>query len=448
MLKKHLPSRILFPFFSLLFLLSVNADAQVVYTIAGNGIAGNAGDSIVATRAEMSTPTGICFDMQGNLIVVETRNSRVRKIDLSNGQITTIAGTGVDGYAGDGGPAILAQFNDPFKVAIDSQDNIYILDHQNYCVRKIDPITSIITTVAGTGLGGFSGDGGPATLARLFVPMDIALDKLGNLYIADFINFRVRKVDRSTGIISTVAGSGIDGFNGDGIPALSANISPISIAIDSSGDMYISDFHSNRIRKIDAVSGIISTIAGNGVQGDSGDGGMASDALMKSVTSLRLDKQHNLYFCDQVNNSIRKIDFSTNIITKVAGLGILGYNGDGNAPEQTMFDHPQNCVVSDSNEIFIADTDNHRVRKIDFSCYDIECANVYTFTGDGEWSNVNNWYNNQLPPSPLPKNSKIIIDPVPNGQCILNIEQALIYGSHFIVRQNKHIVINGSLSLQ
>lgn len=437
----------LFVFFLTLSLFT-NSNAQIVYTFAGTGVGGFNGDSISATRAQLNGPQGLCFDKFGNLIVAENDNSLIRKINLSNGLITILAGTGVSGYFGDGGQANLAQFNHPIKVAIDSQNNIFILDYANSVVRKIDANSGIITTVAGTGPGwyGFSGDGDQATNAHFSVPLDIALDKLGNLYIADFLNNRVRKVNRITGIISTVAGNGSSVFNGDNINATSAAMQPISIAVDSSDNIYISDFPNHRIRKVNPQTGIITTVAGTGIQGGSGDGGIATNAQLNSVISLKLDKQQNLYVIDQIGNAVRKIDFfNSNIITTVAGFGSQGYNGDGNAADKTMFLYPQDCAVSDIDDIYIADKSNNRIRKIDFSCYQINCQNVYTFNGNGSWSLPENWYNNQIPPTPLPKDSKIIIDPLANGQCLLDIKQILNYGSYFIIKSNKKFLINRSL---
>lgn len=440
---------LLFVFF-LTLMIFTNSNGQIVYTFAGNGVGGFNGDSIPATRAQLNGPQGLCFDKLGNLIVAENENSLIRKIDLSNGLITIIAGTGTEGYFGDEGPAKLAQFNHPIKVAIDSQNNIFILDQANSVVRKIDAVSGIITTVAGKGPvgGGFSGDGGKATNAQFFVPLDIALDKLGNLYIADFLNNRIRKVDRITGIISTVAGNGSSAFNGDNITATSAAMQPISVAIDSNDNIYISDFSNHRIRKVNSQSGIVTTIAGTGFQGNNGDGGIARNAQLNSVISLKFDKQQNLYITDQIGNAVRKIDFNSNIITTVAGFGVQGYNGDGNAADKTMFLYPQNCAINGINDIYIADRSNNRIRRLDFSCFQISCENVYTFNGNGSWNLSENWHNNQIPPTPLPKDSKIIIDPLADGQCLLDIEQVLNYGSYFIIKSDKKLKISGSLTIQ
>jgi hypothetical protein len=427
----------------------IRSHAQVVYTFAGNGIPGFNGDSISARSAQLNGVQGLCFDKSGNLIIAENEGARVRKINLANGLITTIAGTGVEGYSGDSGPAGIAQLNHPIKIAIDTGNDIFILDYANNVIRKIEAKTGTITTFAGsTQSGGFSGDGGLATNAKFYVPLDIALDKAGNLYIADFLNYRVRKINRSTGIISTIAGNGSGQYNGDNISATLAGMQPISVAVDSNNILYISDFNNYRIRKVNQQTGLITTIAGTGVQGENGDNGNANAAQLNSVVSLKLDKLQNIYLTDQQSNVIRKIDANSNIITRVAGSGEQGYNGDGFQANEAMFYSPQNCAISDSNDVYIADRGNNRVRIVDYSCYQITCQNVYTFIGNGSWSLSENWYNHLIPPSPLPKGSKIIIDPLENGECLLDNEQILNYGSHFVMKANKKCTITGNLIIK
>ncbi len=233
-----------------------------------------------------------------------------------SGNITTVAGTGVIGFFGDHRPALSAQLNGPSGVAVDLLGNIYISDTYNNRVRKVDP-SGIIITVAGTGVKGFGGDGGPATSALLAAPSGVALDAEGNLYIADRDNHCIRKVT-TTGIIVSVAGTGNPGYGGDGQDALSAELnSPFGIAVDTAGNIYVADTGNNRIRKI-TPAGIITTVAGNGTQGFSGDGGDALLAQLNAPFGVAVDRAGNIYIADSYNNRIRRVTPS-GIITTVAG---------------------------------------------------------------------------------------------------------------------------------
>ena len=223
-----------------------------ITTYAGNGIAGYAGDGGPATSAQLKPPEDVDVDSSGNIYIADTQNQRIRKVDAATGIIQTVAGTGSAGYNGDGGPATSAQLKAPSGVAIDSSGNIYIADTQNFRIRKVDAATGIIQTVAGTGVAGYSGDGGPATSAQIKNPAVVAVDASGNIYIADTLNHRIRKVDAATGIIQTVAGTGVAGYSGDGGPATSAQIkNPAVVAVDASGNIYIGDTDNHRIRKVD-----------------------------------------------------------------------------------------------------------------------------------------------------------------------------------------------------
>jgi sugar lactone lactonase YvrE len=283
--------------------------AGIISTVAGNNIGGYSGDGGAATAAKLNSPRAIAFDAAGNLYIADYNNNVIRKVTTATGIITTVAGT-TSGYSGDGGLATSAKLNHPYGLVFDVAGNMYISDAGNNVIRKVTTATGIITTVAGNFPGGgYSGDGGTATSAQLNSPRGIAFDAAGNLYIADALNNVIREVTTATGIITTVAGSTL-GYSGDGGPATSAKLHlPVGIAFDASGNMFIADFHNNVIRKVTTATGIISTIAGDNALGPgySGDGGPPTSAQLNNPFGLAFDASGNLYFSDEGNNVIRKI---------------------------------------------------------------------------------------------------------------------------------------------
>src|SRR6266850_2093795 len=255
--------------------LAVPALSQTINTVAGGG----AGDGGAATSASLNRPYGVALDASGNLYVADYLNNRIRKVTAATGILTTVAGNGSPTFAGDGGAATGASLSGPAGVALDASGNLYIADYFNARIRKVAAATGIITTVAGNGTATFAGDGGAATSASLSYPYGVALDASGNLYIPDSGNQRIRKITATTGIITTVAGNGINTFAGDGGAATSASLSsPTGVALDASGNLYIADYGNQRIRKVAAASGVITTVAGNGSATFAGDGEAATSA--------------------------------------------------------------------------------------------------------------------------------------------------------------------------
>ncbi len=338
-----------------------SVEPPAIETVAGNGTPGFSGDGGAATATQLNGPTGVALDGAGNLYIADASNRRIRKVDAA-GVITTVAGNGRQGYGGDGGPAVAAQLSFPIGVALDGAGNLYIADSVSNSIRKVDA-AGVITTVAGDGTRGYGGDGGAAVAARLYGPTGVAPDGAGNLYIADGGNSRIRKVD-AAGVITTVAGDGVLGNSGDGGPASAARlISPRGVALDGAGNLYIADSVGNRIRKVDAA-GVITTVAGDGTEGFSGDGGPATAAQLRDPTGVAVDGAGNLYIADWYDNRIRKVDYSTGVITTVAGTGMNGYSGDGGLPTEAQLQRPQHVALDGAGNLYIADRFNNRIRRV------------------------------------------------------------------------------------
>ena len=390
--------------------------AGVISTVAGNGAYSYSGDGGPATSASLHGPHGVAVDAASNLYIADRDNERVRRVS-AGGTITTVAGNGAYEFSGDGGPATSASLQGPRGVAGDAAGNLYIADTGNYRIRKVSP-SGIITTVAGNGAGGFSGDGGPATSGSLSYPHHLAVDAVGNLYIADIYNNRIRKVSPS-GIITTVAGGGpslgdggpatsaslnqpggvavdaaanlnnaetgnsrnrkvspsgiittaagdgdgVNRYSGDGGPATSASLyMPYGVAVDAAGNLYVADTANHRIRKV-SPAGIITTVAGNGQAGYSGDGGPATVASLNNPVGVAVDAAGNLCIADSGNQRIRRVS-PAGIITTVAGNGVEFYAGDGGPATSASLRDPWAVAVDAAGNLYIADTDNERIRKV------------------------------------------------------------------------------------
>jgi sugar lactone lactonase YvrE len=319
--------------------------------------------TVSALSIPLILPSAIVFDAAGNLYFAETGHHFIRKLDTL-GNITTIAGTGTQGFSGDEGPATSAALDSPQGLALDTANNLYIADTHSHRIRELNLTTGNIITVAGNAPG-FSGDTGPATSAQLNLPTALALDATGNLYIADTGNHRIRKLSLTTGIITTIAGTGTQGFSGDDGPATSAAIdSPTGLAIDTAGNLYLADTHNNRIREIAASTGTITTIAGNGSPGFSGDAAAATSAALALPHGLSFDAAGNLYLADTANHRIRRIDALTGIIATVAGDGTQAFSGDGGPATSASLDSPGATSLSPANLLTLSDTNNERIRQL------------------------------------------------------------------------------------
>jgi len=338
--------------------------SAVITTIAGNGVNGFTGVGGPAIAAEFSYADGMAINSKGDIYFTDTGNNLVWKIAAGTGVISVAAGNGTRGYSGDGGPATDAELDYPEAVALDASGNLYITDTDNYAIRMVSASTGIITTIAGNGTYGYTGDNGPATAAQLGGPQGLALDTSGNLYISDGNNEVIRKVNLNTGIITTFAGSGSYTFGGDGGQALAAGIPyPSVLAVDGTGNLYIAE-GSYRVRKVTVSTGIITTVAGNGSYGYSGDGGQATNAEI-GAQGLAFDSAGNLYISGYPN-AVREVSATTGVITTIVGNGYYGYNGDGISSTAAELAYPEGIAFDASGSLYIADQENYRVRKVVF----------------------------------------------------------------------------------
>jgi trimeric autotransporter adhesin len=350
--------------------ITATFDELVISTAAGDGTEGFSGDGGAATSAELNYPEDLALDSAGNFYIADSSNERIRKVTVSTGDISTVAGDGAEGFSGDGGPATSASLRCPFGVTLDSAGNIYIADTCNWRIRAVNTGTKAVTllgieiqpgdieTVAGSSTG-------------------VAVDGAGNLYIADSDNYRIRKVSASTGIITTVAGDGTEGYNGDGIAATSAELGqPGGVALDSSGNIYIADTWNYRVRVVNTgataitVAGVliqpgdIATIAGNGTAGYNGDEIAATSAELDVPDRVALDSLGNIFISDAQNQRVRRVIASTGIITTVAGDGTAGYSGDGGSAIAAELHSPGGVKMDSNGNLYIADIVNARVRVV------------------------------------------------------------------------------------
>jgi DNA-binding beta-propeller fold protein YncE len=335
-----------------------------ISTVAGTGAQGYAGDGGAATQALLNNPFDLAFDPDGNLCFSDTFNHCIRRVDARTGVITTIAGTGERGFAGDGGPATRAQMNEPYGIVIDRAGNIYLADRLNRRVRRIDGASSVITTLAGDGSGKFSGDGGPSAQAGLAEPNGLALDRdHRRLFIADVADHRVRVIDLVSGVIATFAGTGNGRHAGDGGPAASADIfGARAVALAPDDALYVLERQGSSLRRV--RNGIIETVAGTGARGYGGDDHDARHAVFNAPKEMAVDSAGNVFIVDTENHAIRLIDAQSWIVTTIAGTGEAGPGGDGGPAQLASLARPHGAVVAADGAVYIGDSENHRVRKL------------------------------------------------------------------------------------
>ena len=339
-----------------------------ISAFAGTGEKGFAGDGGPATAAKLDQPFDVAFDRAGNLYFSDTFNHRIRRVNRQTGIIDTVVGNGKKGFGGDGGPPVDAMLNEPYGIEFDTDNNLYIVDRLNYCIRRVDGMAGTISTVAGTGgKSGYGGDGGPANKAGFKEPNGLCLDLAGKLYVADVADQRVRVVDLKSGIITTFAGNGTKASAGDGGPLEKATFAgPRAVAFGPDQCLYVVEREGNCVRRVDIAKGTIERFAGTGKKGYTGDGGKALDATFDGPKEIDIDKVGNVYVVDTENEAIRRIDAKTGIVTTVAGKGKSKTPGlgDGGPATAATLGRPHGVAVGPDGALYIGDRNSHRIRRV------------------------------------------------------------------------------------
>lgn len=339
-----------------------------ISTFAGTGVHGNSGNGGAAVKAQLDRPVSLTVDPSGNLFIADSASNTVREVAASTGLINDASTASASATSSlRSSIASTTTFNHPAAIALDPAGNLYVLDQASSAIHRVSSATGTLALVAGSALGraGFSGDNGQATSSQLSSPSGMAFDPSGNLFIADTGNHRIREVAASTGMITTLAGTGAAGFSGDGGLAAAAQLSsPSAVAVDAKGNLYIADSGTSTIRKIDTHTGLISTVAGTGVAGFSGDSAAATSAQLNAPQGITVDSFGNLFISDTGNQRVRQVAVGTGVISTIAGNSAQGYSGDGKASAQASLNAPYATAVDASGNLYIADFGNAVIRKV------------------------------------------------------------------------------------
>ena len=395
----------------------VTGTTGIINTIAGNHSYGVSGIGGPVSNAQLNRPMDVAVDPTGNIYVADNYNYKIYRIDAATDSIYTVAGTGNQGLSLQSGvPATSMSFTEPRALTVDAAGNFYFVTNGT-SIRKVTASTGIISTIAGNGIFGYAGDGGDATDAKLNDPYGLAFDLSGNLYVADKNNNAIRKISAGTGIITTVAGTGTAGYSGDGGLATSATLNrPFGVAVDRAGNIYISDNGNSVIRRVDASTGIITTVAGTGTAGYSGDGALATAARLHYNFGLTTDTAGNLFIADQFNQRIRKITVATGIITTVAGTGVTPYNGDGIPATTANLNNPTNICFDARGNLYIADFVNSRIRKVIYDTIPADTTGARLFVNNAATIPGNNTsVTSKIYPNPAHENVVISLQGNING---------------------------------
>jgi sugar lactone lactonase YvrE len=350
----------------LVLLTTIAGLGPTIVTVAGSGQAGDGADGGLAVVTRLNMPFDVALDARGDLYLSDTFNYRIRKVDRATGRIVTVAGNGTAGFSGDGGPATRAQLDEPYGIVVGPGGELFVADRLNRRVRRVDPRQGTITTVAGNGSKVFGGDGGPGVAAGLVEPNGVALSRDGrSLFIADVAGHRIRRLDLASGIITTFAGTGRARHDGDGGPADRASLwGARAVEVGPDGSVYVLEREGNTLRVIRPDTATIATMAGTGARGYSGDGGPAKAATFNGPKELAVDSAGNVWIVDTENHVIRFIDAATQRIRTVAGCGRPGGDGDGGPATLARLDRPHGVAIAPDGSFWIGDTHNHRVRLV------------------------------------------------------------------------------------
>lgn len=356
-----MPLLIRFVLLGIVFSTSVSASSWSISTFAGTGEAGHRGDGGPAVAAQVDEPFGVVRGPDGAIWFCEYTGNRVRRVD-PDGTISTIVGTGESGYNGDGGPAIDATLNRPHEIRFDAAGHLIIADTGNHVIRRVNARTGVINTIAGTGAKGYSGDGGPATRATFNGPHSIQLGRGGEIYICDVSNHVIRLLDSDTGLVTTFAGTGSPGPTPDGAPIRGTPLNnPRSLDVDREGNLWLVTRQGNQVLKFDLAAGVIRHIAGTGATGFTGNGGPARLATLSGPKGIAIDAAGNAWLADTESHSLRMFDVTTGNIELIAGTGVAGDGADGDALACAL-NRPHGVFVDTDGSVFVGDSEAHRVR--------------------------------------------------------------------------------------